>query len=122
MVIDGEDAFPDFANPEWVKRMLAKAEKRAALRTKRKKNQQPGEQNDTNVPQLLDFIHVLIPAGPAGPAGRCFYRKKVCGRLSQPSLPPQPKSMMARGHWYDTSPLRPAGHTAKILTPSGGGV
>jgi hypothetical protein len=35
-----------------------------------------------SVPQLLDFIHVLIPVG-----ARCFYRKKVCGRLSQPSLP-----------------------------------
>ena len=36
----------------------------------------------TNVPQLLDFIHVLIPVG-----ARCFYGKKVCGRLSQPPLP-----------------------------------
>lgn len=39
MVIDGEDAFPDFANPEWVKRMLAKAEKRAAQRPKSKANE-----------------------------------------------------------------------------------
>lgn len=41
MVIDGEDAFPDFANPEWVKQMLAKAEKRAAQRPKPEKSQQP---------------------------------------------------------------------------------
>lgn len=39
IVLDGEDAFPDFANPEWVKQMLAKAEERAALRPQPKKSQ-----------------------------------------------------------------------------------
>lgn len=39
MVIDGDDTFSDFANPEWVKRMLAKAEERAALRLKPEKSQ-----------------------------------------------------------------------------------
>ena len=37
MVIDGEDVFPDFGNPDWVKMMLAKAEKRAAQRPKPEK-------------------------------------------------------------------------------------
>ena len=37
MVIDGEDAFADFGNPEWVKMMLAKAEKRTAQHFKPKK-------------------------------------------------------------------------------------
>lgn len=43
MVLDGEDAFPDFANPEWRKQMMAKAKKRAALHPKPEKSQQPEE-------------------------------------------------------------------------------
>jgi hypothetical protein len=28
--LDGDDAFPDFGNPEWVKKMMEKAEARKA--------------------------------------------------------------------------------------------
>ena len=43
LIIDGEDAFPHFEDPEWVKMMLAKAEKQAVQRFKPKRRQQQGE-------------------------------------------------------------------------------
>jgi hypothetical protein len=39
MVIDGDDTFSDFANPERRKQRMAKAEERAPLRLKPKKSQ-----------------------------------------------------------------------------------
>lgn len=39
LVIDGDDAFPDFADPQWVEKMLAAGRKYAAQRPKPKTNE-----------------------------------------------------------------------------------
>ena len=43
LIIDGDDAFPDFGNPEWVEKMLAAGRKYAAQHPEPKTAQQQNE-------------------------------------------------------------------------------